>query len=264
MPMWQSEAMWLSLGRSRAKVPYPFALKIAVGKINAITGEPWREGLQSRPQDYLVVPEQPWLDGFCVERGVIRQFVAATLGEGSTVEEQITGQAAHGGLQIIAYPMKHEVFDRHLARCLSMFHMRQGTVERLTLNMSLDMGLAAGGKMRQEIYADPHGIDAWDQTHNSRCFVTILNVQVWNWLTGSNPHNTPPTMVDYEKLKLPWFDYYAADQQALEGSSILAKVKSVVDFVASAADAIHSSKIISLGADRRPVREADAIRESHY
>lgn len=264
MPMWQSEAVWLSLGRSRASVPYPFALKIAAGKVNAITGEPWQEGLQSQPQDYVVVPEQPWLDGFCVEKGLIRQFVAATLGEGSTVEEQITGQAAHGGLQIIAYPMKREVFERHLASRLSMFHMLQGSVERDLQGGSLDMGLAAGGKMRQEIYADPHGIDAWDQAHHSRCFVTILNAQAWKWLTGSNPHNFPPTMADYEKYKIPWFDYYAADQEALEGSSILGEIKSVVDLITSAPNAVHPSKITSLGTDRRPVREADAVRESNF
>ena len=93
MPMWQSEATWLSFGGSRSSVPYPFALKIAAGKINAVTGEPWEEQLKSVPQDYVVMPEQPWLDGFCVEKGVIRQFVAAAMGDGATVEEQVTGQA---------------------------------------------------------------------------------------------------------------------------------------------------------------------------
>jgi hypothetical protein len=30
----------------------------------------------------VVLPEQPWLDGYCVEKGYIRQFVAMPLGEG--------------------------------------------------------------------------------------------------------------------------------------------------------------------------------------
>ena len=25
--------------------------------------------------------------------------------------------------------------------------------------------------MKQDIYDDPHGLDAWDQRHSSRCFV---------------------------------------------------------------------------------------------
>ena len=85
---------------------YPFAVKVATGKICAITGEAWVDHLNRDPQDYVVVPEQPWLDGYCVEKGVIRQFVAMPLGEGYSAEEQLTGAALHGGLQIVAYPMK--------------------------------------------------------------------------------------------------------------------------------------------------------------
>ena len=47
-----------------------------------------------------------------MEKGVIRQFVAMPLGAGYTAEEQITGKAEHGGLQIVVYPMKREVFER--------------------------------------------------------------------------------------------------------------------------------------------------------
>ena len=39
---------------------------------------------------------------------MIRQFVAMPLGRGYSVEEQLTGVAVHGGLQIVAWPMKHE------------------------------------------------------------------------------------------------------------------------------------------------------------
>ena len=44
------------------------------------------------PQNYVVVPGQPWLDGYCVEKGIIRQFVAMPLGQGYSVEEQLTGE----------------------------------------------------------------------------------------------------------------------------------------------------------------------------
>ena len=121
------------------------------------------------------------------------------------------------------------------------------------------MGLTAGGRMRQEIYADPHGVDAWDQTHRSRCFVTILNARVWKWLTGADPHNLPPAIADYEEHRIPWFDFYAADQETLEGSSVLAKVKSVLGQLTNAAKATPSSNIKSLGPDQRPVREAGSL-----
>ena len=86
LPMYQTEAMWINF-----RADYPMAVKIAAGKINAVTGEAWTDELTNTPQDYLVVPGQPWLDGFCVEKGLIRQFVAMPLGEGYTAEEQLTG-----------------------------------------------------------------------------------------------------------------------------------------------------------------------------
>lgn len=38
LPMYQSEALWISFG-ARLGGAYPFAVKVAAGKINAVTGE---------------------------------------------------------------------------------------------------------------------------------------------------------------------------------------------------------------------------------
>jgi hypothetical protein len=107
MPMYQSEALWIDFSSS-----YPFAVKVAAGKINAVSGEPWSPDLQQEPQNYLVLPDQPWLDGFAVGEGVIRQFVAMPLGAGYSVEEQLTGQAVTGGIQLQAYPIRAESYFR--------------------------------------------------------------------------------------------------------------------------------------------------------
>jgi len=115
LPMWQAEAMWLRFFSSYIEnrdTSYPFAVKIATGKISAITGQSWQRGLTRNPQDYLVAPKQPWLDGYCVEKGIIRQFVAMPLGQGYSVEEQIAGEAEFGGIQIEIFPMRPEVFEK--------------------------------------------------------------------------------------------------------------------------------------------------------
>ena len=70
--------------------------------------------------------------------------------------------------------------------------------------------------MKQEIYEDPYGLDAWDQRYSSRCFVTIANSLVWTTITGERPPTTPPTAADYTRASLPWFDYYGSDAKALE------------------------------------------------
>ena len=64
LPMYQSEAMWINF-----RGAYPMAVKVAAGKINALTGDEWSEDLCEDPQDYLVVPDQPWLDGFSCQAG---------------------------------------------------------------------------------------------------------------------------------------------------------------------------------------------------
>ena len=217
LPMYQAEALWINF-----RADYPMAVKIAAGKVNAVTGEAWQEELSGEPQDYLVVPGQLWLDGFCVQKGLIRQFVAMPLGEGYTVEEQLTGEAEHGGLQIAVYPMKTSIYEERLRQRLERLKD-----SKISPRGSPDMGLAPGGLMRQEIYEDEHGIDAWDASTGSRCFVHIVNSVQLLHLTGCQPPSKPPTAQDYTNARLPWYDYYGGDLKALEGAKKLVELDSV-------------------------------------
>lgn len=228
LPMYQSEALWINFRGS-----YPFAVKIAAGKINAVTGDTWCDQLADigvHNQDYLVAPEQRWLDGFCIEKGVIRQFVATPLGDGFTVEEQVTGKAAHGGLQIVAYPMRRELY-------LQMVKERSNVSDYVSEDLSANydqvplksMGLGAGGRMRQELYRDEYGFAAWDQTVKSRCFVHITNSQQYKAITGQMPPGRPPTAATYTEMGLPWFDYYDDTKKPVTGSKVLSGVDTVPD-----------------------------------
>ena len=229
LPMYQSEAMWLNFTSPSG---YPFAVKVAAGKVNAVTGEGWTDGLNTTPQDYMVVPDQPWLDGFVVEKGTIRQFIAMPLGEGYTAEAQITGKEEHGGLQLVVYPLKREVWTR-LIEATSLRERSGGYAPSYSLSgvvanaAALDMGLGAGGRMKQEIYEDPHAFEDWDLRQRSRCFVHLANSLAWRHITGSVPPTTPPTAEDYRRGGIPWFDYYGADLKALEGTATLGGLKSV-------------------------------------
>ncbi len=227
LPMYQSEAMWLHFISPRG---YPFAVKVATGKINAVTGEAWRDGLNRGPQDYLPVPEQPWLDGYCVEKGFIRQFVAMPLGAGYSAEEQVTGKAEHGGLQVSAFPLTREAYERLLAE-----RARERPVMpvppmpmSVAAPASMEMGLAPGGRMRQMIYTDRRPMDDWDQRHSGRCFVHIANSLVWRQITRADPPTVPPTSEAYTRAGLPWFELYDERQTPVAGSGILAGLKSVL------------------------------------
>ncbi len=91
------------------------------------------------------------------------------------------------------------------------------------------MGLAPGGRMRQEVYKDPYDFDEWDFRHFSRCFVTIANSVTWRQITGEMPPTRPQSALEYTVAGLPWFDYYGDDLPALRGADNLAKAKSVAE-----------------------------------
>jgi hypothetical protein len=260
LPMYQSEAMWLNFS---SPYRYPFALRVAAGKIDAVTGGEWSEGLQRREQNYLVVPSQPWLDGFCVEKGTIRQFVAMPLGAGYTAEEQITGIAEHGGLQLQAYPLKAEAWERMRQPAMRRRAMFESDIA-LSVGSAPDMGLAPGGRMRQEIYEDHFEWKDWDRSMSSRCFVHLVNSLVWRAMTGKRPPTTPPTSKEYRRAGVPWFDYYDDRRTAVDGSEVLAALRSVAELGAEKGDvplpeneSVEVERVRHVGKKKRPnqVRE---------
>jgi hypothetical protein len=106
--MYQSEAMWIRFG---AQAEFPKALKVAVGKVNAINGNTWTQHINvndTQNQDYVVIPAQAWLDGINSGVGSVKQFVAMPLGSGTTVEAQVTGKEEFGGIQMMVFESKEE------------------------------------------------------------------------------------------------------------------------------------------------------------
>ncbi len=274
-PLYQAEALWLSFESASVVLndaKYPFAVKVAAGKVNAVTGTAWRDELVAAPQDYVVAPEQPWLDGYCVEKGRIRQFVAMPLGAGYTAEEQLTGEAEFGGLQILVRPMRREVFERRFSEVSNTVGWAEEACELSLCECDLEddlfpaMGLAPGGRMRQKIYDDPFNFGDWSTEHASRCFVHLVNSWTWRGLTGEEPPTVPFTAFDYEEAGLPWFDIYDESVPAVEGSSELKGMKSVFEMGDAKGDSplpenasVSPEKVHVLphGASKYQVREGD-------
>ncbi|MFF9086236.1 hypothetical protein ACF1BE_07465 [Streptomyces sp. NPDC014991] len=105
LPVYLREAMWLSF----AGTTEPAALQVGAGKVCAVSGKRWSDRLSRRPQNYLVLPRQPWLDGINSGKGTVRQFVAVPLGLGATVEGQVTGEEVWGGIQLQSFPLRDDV-----------------------------------------------------------------------------------------------------------------------------------------------------------
>jgi ubiquitin len=103
IPMREREAMWMSFkGKTKC------AVKIGLGMVNGVSGQRWSSGLapctKESPQDYVVSPQQPWLDGVKTEDDTVRQFIATQMGKSYTIEEQVTREAKFGGMQFEVFP----------------------------------------------------------------------------------------------------------------------------------------------------------------
>jgi hypothetical protein len=222
IPMYQREALWLGFHGAHWK---PNAVKVAVGGFNAISGEPDDVRLRTGPQDYLVCPAQPWLDGIHSGTGSVRQFVAMPLGEGYTVEASLRGDETQGGIQITVFDPKPGRFPEQPPPPAR--HTGPARAAAPATSRSPEMGLGAGGILKQRIYPDPYGIDTWDQDNFGRVLVHIVNSAQFLDITGIAP---PPTPIDasvYAKHGLPWFDLYDEGRGDVAPSKSLTEVKTI-------------------------------------
>lgn len=109
--------MWINF-----KASTPFLIKIYAGGVNVVSGQHYENTLDAKTrhnkvqadrkflQDYVVVPEQKWIDGIATGKGIVKQFVAMPMGQGYSVEAQVTGEESMGGLQFEITPMKPDAF----------------------------------------------------------------------------------------------------------------------------------------------------------
>ncbi|WP_077797152.1 hypothetical protein [Streptomyces sp. JHA26] len=253
LPVYLREAMWLSF----AGTTEPAALQVGVGKVCAVSGRPWSDRLSRDPQNYVVLPRQPWLDGINSGAGTVRQFVAVPLGMGATVEGQVTGEEVWGGVQMQAFPLN----DRELARWREEERRRAETLRargirpRSAFGTAMPMaappapgaapapaggapqrsapamGLGVGGSMRQEVYQDERPLTDWAERPAGRVFVHLVTPPEWRRITGEAPPPSPVDRAAYTRAGLPWFDYYDQDAQDLAPAEPLQDVKPVGDWI---------------------------------
>ena len=219
VPLFQREALWLGFSAASWK---PSAVKVIAGGINAVSGVPDTAATLGDPQDYLVCPDQPWLDGFNAGDGIIRQFVAMPLGLGYGIEAA-SGLPETGGLEIV-------VFDPKPGRFPDAAPKEQFAPAR-PLRMALraeshDMALGASGRMHQKISPDRYGREVWQLDDPGRVRIRIVNSQRWREITQSEPPSTPIDAAAYTAAGLPWFDLYDEQERGVAPSDAR-KVKTI-------------------------------------
>ena len=271
IPLYQREALFLEFEGVEWR---PTIAKVAVGRVNAVSGKDYDLSVRPHRQDYIVIPEQHWLDGINSGDGSVRQFVAMPLGEGYTIEAQITDEEKHGGCQIAVFDPKPGRFSdvdpdlRAAAECNRMLRAAAlrlqdtkrkdaepalfsqdigGAIRSMdpTLLRSQDtadlpalaaaprapavteMGIAAGGRIKQQIIEDTYGAESWNQAALREVIIHIVNSAVFKELTGQEPPPTPVTLEQYKKYGIPWYSDYDEQIPKVAPSGLLRRMLSI-------------------------------------
>ncbi|MET9831010.1 hypothetical protein ABZ078_17270 [Streptomyces sp. NPDC006385] len=261
LPVYLREAMWLSFGGTTE----PAALQVGVGKVCAVSGKPWSDRPARTPQNYVVLPRQPWLDGISSGKGTVRQFVAVPLGLGATVEGQVTGEEVWGGVQLQSFPLKEEPLAGWRAEERRRAESARGRAQAQAMpqhggwgaampmmaappapgsvpapaaapggrrhRAAAAMGLGVGGSMRQEVYEDDRPLSDWADRPAGRVFVHLVTPPEWRRITGEAPPPSPVDRAAYTRAGLPWFDYYDQDAEDLAPTDTLEAVQPVGDWL---------------------------------
>lgn len=223
IPLYQREALFLEFCGVKWR---PTIAKVAVGQISAITGKPHDLDLKSGRQDYVVVPVQRWLDGINAGNGIVRQFVAMPLGQGYTVEAQITDEETHGGFQLAAFEPKEGRFSEPR----SAWHGSKGGVlcaKREDTSTDIEMGIAAGGSIRQQIFEDVYGVETWDGETCVALNLHIVNSAMYEEITGRPAPATPISEKTYRTKGLPWFRHFDENRRIVSAPKAFSKILSI-------------------------------------
>ena len=322
IPLYQREALFLEFAGVQWR---PTIGKVSVGRVNAISGKEHDLKIRPHRQDYVVIPDQRWLDGINSGSGSVSQFVAMPLGKGYTIEAQITDEEKFGGFQLAVFDPRAGRFPEQdpkekeaalaarkqralraaqqellndlpsvAARVITAVQKQHYKVAAAALGMNeeeilriiegarlhledvlgasgfeglipeahlrarrdmrgallsrssrispdaitvapmmaekaydTEMGIARGGKIKQQIMEDTYGAESWDEAAFRDVVIHIVNSEVYQQITGREAPPSPITDEQYRSCKIPWYSDYKEKAPSLSPVAIFKRVLSI-------------------------------------
>ncbi|ROW03053.1 hypothetical protein VMCG_05770 [Cytospora schulzeri] len=260
VPMYQREAMWI-----RFHATAPFMVKIYVGgDYVVVPRQLWLDGVAVGPGVVRQFVAMPVCRGYTVEAQLtggdmlggmqieitparrrpvpagIQIFVRTLTGktisvvcgpdyqisdlkniirgrEGLAPDEQrfvYSGRQLNDDMTLEQCGVKHESTLHLLVR------LRGGDPNH-------QLGIAAGGKISQEIRQDTYNPDDWLRGVTFTFPVHILNSEAFRAVTGIDPPPSPITAETYAEAGLPFFELYGEETSCVCGSENFKALKSV-------------------------------------
>ena len=334
IPLYQREALFLEFAGVKWR---PTIAKVSVGRVNAISGKEHDLKIRPHRQDYVVIPDQRWLDGINSGSGSVSQFVAMPLGRGYTIEAQVTDEEKHGGFQLAVFdprrgrfpeldpkqvelaataladrssraaqnkalrtlpeiavaavralkrmpyydaarslkiseeeileivksirrligtqgidsliPRKNLIDARRTPEDSRILLPSNGAIPKATVKMQqtqplcsrpaprmhesasivdvVEMGIAAGGNIKQQIIEDSYGAESWDEALFGDVVIHIVNSKVYQRITGLPTPPCPITADSYQRFKIPWYSDYDENVKAVGPVGVFKRILSI-------------------------------------
>lgn len=187
IPLHPWEATWICLSSRSWR---PNAIKVRVGNLNGLTGRRYRSRLSAKPQDYLVCPQEPWIDRVHLGRQGLRQLIAPAY----------AGHVAHSRIQLAVFEPGAGRFPEGTPHDDSAAHQLYLTDNRAPRALCL----GARWPVSEWIQPDPYGIETWDQDCVTLLDVYVMDSASFHEVTGKEPPASPISRRDYESFKIPW------------------------------------------------------------
>ncbi|KAF7876494.1 hypothetical protein EAF04_001584 [Stromatinia cepivora] len=200
IPIFQREALWIRFFTDNLT---PFAIKVYVGGINAVSGQSKHDPVGSNEadkhtmgkQNYLVVPGQEWLDGVVRSDGTVMQFVAGMI-------VHLILRLRGGGNNPIPPKMAKQMEEK---------------AEKQLYEKLYELTLAPGGSIHQAIRKDHFGKHRYDEKHAVMFNMQLLGPKTFQLVTGLPPPQTPVSAETYAEYGYPFFEMYN-EPRALTGT----------------------------------------------
>lgn len=123
-----------------------------------------------------------------------------------------------------------------------------------------EIGIASGGTIKQSIIKDPYPATIWDAENTLSFNVQVLNSELFQEITGSDPPETPITAETYANERRPFFEIYE-EKSDIEGKFEAVKSVKAIDKAKAQAkgeevtdEASVANPVISLNPDGSRLR----------